>query len=79
MPYQPPSSIIPGFRRSENYGPPSGSPVCGISPGMLFGMYLSHSVHLQEMAAKLPLEVRLTSIARRFRRFLNNLAFDPRT
>jgi hypothetical protein len=46
---------------------------------MLFGMYLSHSVHLQEMAAKLPLEVRLTSIARRFRRFLNNLAFDPRT
>lgn len=45
---------------------------------MLVGMYLSRSVHLQEMAAKLPLEVRLTSIARRFRRFLNNLAFDPR-
>lgn len=45
---------------------------------MLVGMYLSRSVHLQQMAAKLPLEVRLTSIARRFRRFLNNPAFDPR-
>jgi len=45
---------------------------------MLVGMYQSRSVHLQEMAAKLPLEVRLTSIARRFRRFLNNPAFAPR-
>lgn len=45
---------------------------------MLVGLYLSESIHLRRIAARLPLPARLLSTTRRFRRFLNNRAFRPR-
>ena len=45
---------------------------------MIVGLYLSQSVHLSRIAAKLPFCVRLTSTLHRFRRFLNNPAFRVR-
>ncbi len=45
---------------------------------MIIGMYLGQSVHLSQIACKLPFRTKLTSITHRFRRFLDNPAFQPR-
>jgi hypothetical protein len=46
---------------------------------MIIGLYLNQSVHLSNMARKLPFVAKLTSITDRFRRFLDNEAFRPRS
>ncbi len=45
---------------------------------MLVGLHMSQSVHLSEIARKLPFDAKLNSTTDRFRRFMNNKAFHVR-
>lgn len=45
---------------------------------MLTGLHLSQSVHLSDIARKLPFDAKLTSTTDRFRRLMNNKAFHVR-
>ena len=45
---------------------------------MIVGLHLGQSVHLSDIARKLPIDAKLNSTTDRFRRFMNNKAFRAR-